>query len=266
MDYIETMTVSEITTLLEAWAPKHFAESYDNVGLLVGSPTQKVTQALINLDVTEDVVQEARDRKCELIIAHHPIWFTARKRLTGEDYVSRVIIQAIKHDISIYALHTNLDNIRMGVNQRMAQQLGLTHLRFLRDKDPEADTGSGMIGQLPSPLSKSDFLAHVKSAFGCGGIRYADFPGNSISTVAICGGAGSFLTQDAIRQGADALVTADITYHKFFDNENQLLLLDIGHYESEQHTSEWIRTYILEKIPNFAVHLSQVNTNPVKYY
>lgn len=260
------MLAKEIAAILEAWAPPGLAESYDNVGLLVGLPKQEVSGILVNLDMTEEVVDEAIERGINMVVAHHPIWFSSRKRLNGEDYVSRVIMKAVKHDILLYAFHTNLDNIRTGVNQRMAEQMGLRDLQILQPKVGEEESGAGMIGNLEKPVSKSDFLGMVQTAFQCGGIRYADFQGKTVSKVAICGGAGSFLTPAAIRAGADAFVTADITYHKYFDNENKILLLDIGHYESEQYTSELIVRYLSKKIPNFAIHLSKIRTNPVRYF
>ncbi len=137
---------------------------------------------------------------------------------------------------------------------------------FVETLNPWEDVGAGMIGKLAAPMAKADFLAHVKEAFDCGGIRYADCPGEVIETVAWCGGSGSFLTKAALRAGADAFVTGDITYHKFFDNEDRMLLLDIGHYESEQYTSELIYGFVKENFVNFAVHLSDIKTNPVKYF
>jgi dinuclear metal center YbgI/SA1388 family protein len=231
------MKARDIAFALEQWAPPPIAESYDNVGLLVGHPDQEITGVLINLDMTEEVVLEAVSKGINMVVAHHPIWFTGRKRLNGEDYVSRTIITAVKHDIALYACHTNLDNVRDGVNQKIAQKLGLEKTDFLRPKPNhpgETLYGSGMTGFLPKPLPKQAFLAMVKETFQCGGIRYADSRHENVHKIAVCGGSGSFLTRDAIQAGADAMITADITYHKFFDNENQLLLLDIGHYESEQ--------------------------------
>ncbi|MEO0899661.1 MAG: Nif3-like dinuclear metal center hexameric protein [Bacteroidota bacterium] len=260
------MLAKDIAKALEEWAPLHLAESYDNVGLLVGSPQQEVNGILINLDMTESVVDEAIERGCNMVIAHHPIWFSGRKRLNGEDYVSRTIMKAVKHDILLYAFHTNLDNIRTGVNEKISEKLGLENLSILKPRFPAEDIGAGMIGDLPSPMKKEDFLHKVKDAFNCGGIRYADFPTEEISRVAVCGGSGSFLTAEAIKAGANALVTADITYHKFFDNEGKILLMDIGHYESEQFTSELIMKYLSDFFPNFAIHLSKIRTNPVRYF
>lgn len=261
-------TIQDIANFLAALAPTAAAESYDNVGILVGYPDKKSTGILINLDVTEAVLEEAIALGINTIVTHHPIWFSGRKRLNGEDYVSRIIMQAIKHDIALIACHTNLDNIRTGVNQKIAEKLGLENVQFLQAKPNlgEHVLGSGMIGDLPVAMEKNAFLEKVKQAFLCGGIRYADCNKIHIQKVAICGGSGSFLTSAALKAGADAFVTGDISYHKFFDNEEKLLLLDIGHYESEQFTSELIYNYLSEKIPNFAVHLSNVLTNPVKYY
>jgi len=259
------MRIQDIADLLESWAPAPVAESYDNVGLLVGLPHMEATGVLVNLDCTEAVVDEAIARGINMIVAHHPIWFTGRKRLNGEDYISRTIMKAVKHDIALYACHTNLDNVRTGVNQRIADKLGLSDTTFLRPK-ADGEYGSGLIGKLAAPMQKKEFMGLVKETFHCGGIRYADCPREMIATVAVCGGSGSFLTADARKAGADALVTADITYHKYFDNEDELLLMDIGHYESEQFTSDLIVSYLSEKIPNFAIYLSEVKTNPVKYF
>lgn len=255
---------------MEEWAPTPIAESYDNVGLLVGNPEQEATGVLINLDMTEEVVEEAKARGINMIVAHHPIWFSGRKRLNGEDYVSRTIISAVKNDIGLYAIHTNLDNVRTGVNQRIADKLGLEERSFLkakREASPKGEEiGSGMIGNLSAPLNTEEFLALVKERFQAAGIRYAAGDGRMIQRVACCGGSGSFLTAEAIKKGADAFVTADITYHKFFDNEGDLLLMDIGHYESEQFTSELIHEFLSQKFTNFAIRLSEVKTNPVKYF
>jgi len=260
------ITVKDIADVLNRWAPPHHAESYDNVGLLTGHPSQKVSGIIINLDMTQPVIDEAIDRQCNMVIAHHPIWFKGRKRLIGDDYVSQTLIKAIRHDIALYAIHTNLDNQRDGVNQKIADKLGLQQTEILLPSSLEQDTGAGKIGWLEEPLTVDAFLRRLQKRFHAGGIRYAVGKQSHIHKVALCGGSGSFLTAEALRHEADAFVTADITYHKFFDNEAQMLLVDIGHYESEQFTSELISDYLSEKFPNFAIHLSQVNTNPVKYF
>lgn len=263
-------TLREIASELEKWAPPPIAESYDNVGLLVGNPDQEVTGILVNLDMTEEVVEEAISKGLNMVVAHHPIWFSGRKRLNGEDYVSRTIIKAVKHDIGLYAIHTNLDNVRSGVNRRIAEKLDLVEVEFLQEKKGvyagEEGIGSGMMGKLKEAMHTEAFLTYVKETFQADGIRYAKGDGRMIEQVAICGGSGSFLTGVALRKGADAFVTADITYHKYFDNEGKLLLMDIGHYESEQFTSDLIHEFLSQKFSNFAIRLSEVRTNPVSYF
>jgi dinuclear metal center YbgI/SA1388 family protein len=266
---MNTMRIQDIAQALDAWAPPALAESYDNVGLLIGYPETAVTGILVNLDVTADVIREAKALGCNLIVTHHPIWFTARKRLNGDDYVSRAIMMAIQEGIALYAIHTNLDHVLHGVNNQIADRLELTDREVLQPKATRAGeppAGAGMLGYLPQAIGKTDFLALVKEKFQSKGIRYADAPVSMIRKVAVCGGAGSFLIGDALRKNADAFVTADITYHKFFDNEERLLLLDIGHHESEQFTSNLIGNFLSENFLNFAVHLSKVNTNPVRYF
>ncbi len=257
----------DIAQELEQWAPLALAESYDNAGLLVGRPQQVLSGVLVSLDMTMEVVEEALEKGCNMVVAHHPIWFGARTRLVEEDYVSRAISLAIRHDIQLYAIHTNLDNVYDGVSLRMAQTLGLISNRLLLPRAGMEEAGTGIIGELPQPLGKEEFLALVAGSFLCGGIRYADAPSmEAVKTVAVCGGAGSFLTATALAAGVDAFVTADITYHKFFDNESRMLLLDIGHFESEQFTPQLIAEFLLKKFPRFAVRLSRVVTNPVRYF
>ena len=263
------MRFLDLSRFLEELAPTYLAESYDNPGLLTGHPDQEISGVLINLDVTDELLDEALDLGANLIITHHPIWFSPRKRLNGEDYVSRILIKAIKNDLGLYAIHTNLDNIQEGVNAKISEKLGLDSTSFLLPKNIEKEkqlTGSGMIGYLPSAMQKTDFLDLLTSVFQANGIRYADTHKTSIQKVAVCGGSGSFLIREALMKKADAFVTADITYHKFFDNEGEMLLVDIGHYESEQFTSQLLHKWISEKFSNFAVHLSKINTNPVHYF
>jgi len=259
------MLVKDIIDQLELWAPVEYAESYDNVGLLTGDFRQSVTGVLINLDMIESVIDEAIARDCNLVIAHHPIWFRSKKRLIAEDYVSKTLIKAIQHNIALYAFHTNLDNVRDGVNRKLADKLALQHTQLLAPKPDQPEIGAGMIGYLPQPTEPMRWLHQIKDRFQAGGIRYADCPLTQIHKVAVCGGAGSFLIKRALAAHADAMITADITYHTFFDNENKMWLIDIGHYESEQFTSELIADYLSKIFPKFAIHLSDIYTNPVKY-
>ena len=364
------MKIAEITNFIETIAPLAMQESYDNAGLIVGNKQNEATGALICLDVTEEVVDEAIRLGYNLIVAHHPFVFGGLKKFSGNGWVERTLVKAIKNDVAVYAAHTNLDNMLVnGVNSRIASKLGLTNTRILAPmsgnlrklvvfvptshaeavrnamldagaghignyshcsynlegqgsfraaegcnpfvgeigkthfepetrietiapahivgkvvsamvaahpyEEPAFDiypiensytqAGSGIIGTLPKPENAADFLQRVKTIFGCGCIRHTRLPETPIQKIAVCGGAGSFLLNDAMRAGADILLTADIKYHQFFDARYPFVLADIGHYESEQFTKELFYELLTGKFSNFAVRLTEVNTNPIKY-
>lgn len=362
------ITVKSITNYLESIAPRQLQESYDNSGLLTGNLSLALTGVVISLDCTEEVVDEAIANNANMIVAHHPILFSGIKSLTGKNYVERTIIKAIKNDIAIYAIHTNLDNVAAGVNKKLAEKIGLINSRILKPlnnlqklvtfippqntnevinrlhnigagnignysecsfkvvgkgsfKPNEAanptigeknnleeveedrveivfpkhlsssvvaelkaahpyeevayyltnlenenqDNGAGMIGELPVAMTSEAFLKFLKESLSLFCIRHTEYT-NEIKKVAICGGAGSFLLKEAIRNEADVFVTGDVKYHEFFDAESSLMFCDIGHYESEVGTKELLYDLLTKKFTNFALHLSKSVTNPVKYY
>lgn len=261
------MLIQDIISVLEAVAPPHLQESYDNAGLIVGHPQVTVKGVLFCLDSTEAVVDEAVERGCNLVVAHHPIVFRGLKRLNGTNYVERTVMQAIRRDVAIYAIHTNLDNVhRQGVNAKIAEKLGLRDTRILLPKvGTAADVGAGLVGELPAPLSEADFLQTVKTTFRVGCVRHTALLQKPVRRVAVCGGSGSFLLPEARRAGAEAFVTADFKYHEFFDADGQILVADIGHYESEQFTVELLHDLVREKFATFALHCTKLNTNPVFY-
>lgn len=362
------ITVKSVTDYLERIAPRQLQESYDNSGLLTGSNSLALTGILISLDCTEEVVDEAIASKANMIIAHHPILFSGIKSLTGKNYVERTIIKAIKNDIAIYAIHTNLDNVAAGVNNKLADRIGLTNTRILKplnnlqklatfippnntkevvsrlhnigagnignysecsfkvtgkgafkpneeanpaigeaNKSEEVeedrveiifpshlsaaviaelreahpydevayylstlenenrDNGAGMIGDLLEALAPEEFLKHLKESLSLSCIRHTKYT-KDIQKVAICGGSGSFLLKEAIKNGADVFVTGDVKYHEFFDAESLIMFCDIGHYESEVGTKELLYDLLTKKFTNFALHLSKSVTNPIKYY
>jgi dinuclear metal center YbgI/SA1388 family protein len=364
------MQIANIISHLESIAPAWYQENYDNVGLLTGSPHWPCSGALLTLDATEAVVDEAISKKCNLVISHHPLIFGGLKKITGSDHVQKTIIRAIKQDVAIFAIHTNLDNMASGVNGRMADQLGLvnrqvlapragileklftfvpaSHAAKVRDAlfsagagkignysetsfnsegsgtfkpGPGADPflgslgqrhteqeikievvfptylrqsvvqallgshpyeevafdvvtlanthpsiGSGLVGDLPAPTEEKAFLGALKAAFGVPVIRHSALTGRPVKRVAVCGGAGSFLITNALSQNANFFVSSDLKYHEFFTAEGQLVLADIGHFESEQFTVDLIHDILREKFPTFAVLKSGTVTNPVHYY
>lgn len=260
------MHIQAILKVLETIAPPQLQESYDNAGLIVGNPSDTVTGVLFCLDSTEAIIEEAVQKGCNLVVAHHPIVFKGLRRLNGANYVERTVIAAIRHKVAIYAIHTNLDNVHFrGVNEKIAQKLGLQDTRILAPKNGLPDIGAGLIGMLAAPIEAHLFLKQIKTALKTACIRHTALPPKKIHKVAVCGGAGSFLLADALRAGADILVTADFKYHEFFDAEGQLIIADVGHYESEQFTIELLFELIHEKFPTFALHCTELNTNPVHY-
>ncbi len=262
------MKLQALITYLEGIAPLHLQEAYDNAGLIVGNPMLEITGVLCCLDSTEAVIDEAIQRSCNVVVAHHPIVFSGLKKLNGKNYIERTVIKAIKHNIAIYAIHTNLDNVLdHGVNQKIADRLGLTNCKILQPKNPEIPTiGAGIIGRLPSTMAEKEFLIFLKERMKINTIRHTQFLGKKIEFIALCGGSGRFLLSSALRQGADVFVSADFKYHEFFDANNQILIADIGHYESEQFTIELLQQLINENFSTFAAHSTRMDTNPIKYF
>ena len=362
-------TIKNIIDEIELVAPRQYQEGYDNARLITGNKNEQCTGVLISLDCVETIVEEAIAKNCNLIVAHHPIVFKGLKSLTGANYVERTIIKAIKHDVAIYAAHTNLDNILTGVNAKICEKLGLQNLEILAPKqntllhlitfvpkeqaaevtkamhnagagnignykecsfqlegkgtflptghanptkgelnqlqvedetrvevmlpihlqqqvisalkqahpyeevayylseivNENQEIGSGMIGELPTAVDEEQFLQHVKSTMNTNCIRHTKLLGKPIQKVAVCGGAGSFLLPVAIAKQADIYISADFKYHEFFDADGQLVIADIGHFESEQFTNEIFKTIINKKFSTFAVHFAETNTNPINY-
>ncbi len=259
--------VGEVIDFLEKIAPLHLQESYDNSGLLIGSREQVVTGAVISLDCTEEVLEEAISKGCNLIISHHPAIFYGVKTFTDANPTERIIRKAIKNDLIIYAIHTNLDNtLKHGVNERIAQKLALNIDGILRPLAENPELGAGLIGHFLVPMQENRFLEHVKKQMGTAVVRHTSLTNKHIQKVAVSGGSGAFLLGTAKKAGVDALVTADFKYHDFFDVDGGLLACDIGHYESEQFTIELIQELISGKFATFAAHCTEINTNPVHYF
>lgn len=363
------MKIKEILSVLEEMVPLAYAESFDNVGLLVGNKEENCSGILVCHDALESVIEEAIAQNCNLVVCFHPILFSGLKKITGKNYVERSIIKSIKNDIAIYAVHTALDNHKNGVNKIFCNALGLINTKILIPKlnfiqklvtfttsensekvrnalfsagagtignyencsfnsngigtyegnensnpvigtkhefiqaeevkievtfekhlqskilkslfenhiyeevayeiydlqNQHQNIGLGMIGELLEEMDEISFLKMVKTKMKADGIRHSSFLNKKIKKVAVLGGSGSEAIGKAIQAGADAFLTADLKYHQFYEAENQLLLADIGHFESERYTKNYIVDYLTKKMPNFAIILSEENTNPVKY-
>jgi dinuclear metal center YbgI/SA1388 family protein len=261
------MTIASVISHLDAKLHPEYQEKYDNAGFLLGDPEQECRGALVALDVTDDVIEEALSLGVNLIVSHHPMIFGGIKRITPDNALGRHIFKLIKNDIAVYAAHTNLDNLKEGVNGILAQVLGLTDCHILRQLEgqPSTEVGAGMVGLLPYPLPTQAFLEQVKVCLNLPLLRTSDFATPSVSRVAICGGAGSFLIDDAIAQQADIYLTGDMKYHDFQRAEGRITLVDIGHFESEQFSKQLFYSIISKKFSNFACFISERGRSFINY-
>ena len=258
------MQIQQIAEALEKIAPLPLQEGYDNAGLQTGITGNECSGALLCLDVTETVIQEAIERGFNLVIAHHPLLFKGVKCVSDRTQVERCLRMAIAHNITIYAAHTNLDNARGGVNYEIARHLGLEELCFLVPS-PDGGGGSGLVGCLPHPVEARAFLQFLKDEFAVETLQYAPASQTHFRCIALCGGAGDFLIPDAISVGADCFLTGEIGYHHFFGRENEIWLAALGHYQSEQYTIQLFERILHEQFPALPVVPTTHNTNPICY-
>ena len=265
------MKIRQVLNALEQFAPLPLQESWDNAGLQVGLTEAEVSGALLCLDVNEQIVDEAMAKGCNLVVSHHPLLFRGLKQISGADYVQRTVIKAIKHDIVVVSMHTNMDNARDGVNWKIAERLGLTDVSPLLPPPTRGDDSSnggrmtGAVGLLPQPMAARDFIALVKSQFGVQCAMCNELLQRPISRVALCGGAGDFLLDDAVRAGADAFITGEMHYHQYFGYEQRIQICVIGHYQSEQFTSEQFQDIIRRECPGVRTVIAETTTNPIVY-
>lgn len=266
-----SVKIKEIVYALERFAPLPLQESYDNAGLQIGlTAEQEASGALLCLDVTEEVIREAIDLGCNLIVSHHPLLFRPLKRVTGATQVERCVRLAIQNDIAIYAAHTNLDNAEDGVNYRIAEKLGLVDVQMMQAhqvlvRERSVTAGSGLIGYLPAAEDSLAFLQRIKDVFRIECLQHNELLGRPIQTVALCGGAGAFLLDEALRLEADAFLTGEMSYHQFFGHEQEIQIAVMGHYQSEQYTREIFFQIISDLVPDLPLFTTNVDTNPIKY-
>ena len=274
--YFKSVKIYQVVDALEHYAPLPLQEGYDNAGLQVGlTEAVEVSGALLCLDVTEDGVDEAIRKGCNLIVSHHPLIFRKLARISDENYVQRTVRKAIKNDIAIVSMHTNMDAAKGGVNFKIAEKLGLRNLRFFGG-EKEIDGvkgGEGVIGEITDEtdalhadgIAADDLVLMLRERFQAECVQCNQLLRRPIRKVALCGGAGSFLLDAAIAAGADAFITGEMHYHEFFGHEQEIQICVIGHYQSEQFTSEIFRSIITEKCPGVKCEISEINTNPIIY-
>jgi len=258
--------IKDVISALECFAPLPLQEEYDNAGLQVGLTEAEVSGVLLCLDVTEATVMEAKEKGCNIIVAHHPLIFRKLKHITNENCVQRCVMLAIKNDITIVAMHTNLDSVKGGVNSMIARKLGLSNVEMLCPHTIEGkESGAGIIGTLPHPMTAEEFLHTVKETFHASCVMTNELLRRPITKVGVCGGAGAFVMPIAKAAGADAFLTGEMHYHEYFGTEQELQIAVIGHYESEQYTVELLQEIINTKCPEVRTVATNINTNPILY-
>lgn len=257
------MRLDKIITVIESRAPLRYKDDFDNPGLQVGDPDSDIDRILVCLDVTEAILEEAVSRRCGLIVSHHPLIFHPLKQVCGNTYQQRCVATALREGIAIYSAHTSLDNAPGGVNHRIASIIGMKGLGWLSPR-PDGESGSGLIGELDTPVTDDSFLNMLKEKFGVECLLHSEPDGRTIRKVAVCGGAGAFLLPQAIAAGADCFVCGEFHYHDYFENKG-VLLAELGHYQSEQWTKDLLRDILTAGCPGVEVVMTSIDTNPIRY-
>lgn len=259
------MKIKQITDVIEAFAPLALQADYDNSGLVVGRPDDEVHAALLAVDVTEEVLDEAEQRGCDLVITHHPIIFRPLKRFNSANPVERCVERAIRRGIALYACHTNLDSAPGGMSWRLAAMLGIGALEVLEPAAEDPRAGFGVVGELPEAEAAEAFLRRMQRTLGLRAIRHSDIVPGCVRRIAVCTGAGASLIGQARRAGAELYVTADLKYNDFMTPDGALTVADIGHFESEFCAIQILFDILSKNLITFAVHASERARNPVNY-
>ena len=268
LNNIGSVKIKEVVSALERFAPLPLQADFDNAGLQVGLTEAELSGALLCLDVTEPIVDEAIRLGCNLIVAHHPLIFRKLSCISNQNYVQRTVMKAIQNHITIVAMHTNMDSAKGGVNYKIAEKLGLQNLSFIgKEQIVDGVTGGeGIVGTFAEGLAADDFISLLKRVFEVECVQANQLLRRPIKRVALCGGSGAFLLSEALQAGADAFVTGEMSYHDFFDMEQRIQLAVIGHYQSEHFTSEIFKEIIQKEFPEAHCCISSINTNPIIYF
>ncbi|MEG1623024.1 MAG: Nif3-like dinuclear metal center hexameric protein [Alistipes sp.] len=259
------MKIAEITTVIERFAPLALQESYDNSGLIVGQSGDEVRKALLAVDVTDAVLDEAEREGCDLIITHHPLVFHPLLRLNSANQVQRCVARAIHQGIALYACHTNLDSAPNGMSWRLATILGINQLFILQPRADNPATGFGVVGELPEALKTEVFLKQIQEKLTVPAIRHSAIVTDKVRRVAVCTGAGASLMEEVRAAKADLYVTADLKYNDFMIPDGAFTVADVGHFESEYCVIDILFEILSENLHTFAVRKSEDSCNPINY-
>ncbi len=259
------MTIAEIINAITDFAPLSLQESWDNSGVQVGDVAAECTGALLCVDATEAIIDEAISKGYNLVIAHHPLLFRGLKQIVGKTVVERTVLKAIRAGITVFSAHTCVDSTRGGISWEMARMLGAKVTAVLAPSAANPAVGLGVVAELPEAISAAELSSRVKAAFDSPVCRCTPAPSTPIRRIAMCGGAGGEFIPAAIAAGAEAYISSDTRYHDFVDHANDIFLVDIGHYESESCAKDIFYRVITEKFPNFAVAKSVLEKNSINY-
>lgn len=260
--------IKDILDRLEKIAPTGLAEPWDNPGLQVGSYSQEITKIFLSLDPALKALRSAKRRNAQLLFTHHPLIFKPLSRLDINTYPGDVIVEAVTSKISVVAAHTNLDMAKGGINDILADLLGLKHVEVLEEKDEAEDVGLGRIGDLPAATGLSVVVEEVKKIFGTEQVKVVGREDEQVRRLAVVGGSGGSLVSIASKKGADVLVTGDIGHHHALEAESLgVALVDAGHFHTEKTAfgvfAERLRAMVTEWGWEVAIEVDEDETDPM---
>lgn len=260
------MRICDIIAELEKIAPPSLAESWDNIGLLLGDENQSVSRVFVCLEVNSETLKQAQSFGAEMIVTHHPLIFKPLPRITESEPVGRLVRELIKSNISVYSMHTNFDNADGGMNDLLAEALGLEDVRHYEEEECRDLLGNpteniGRVGILEPPMSLEDFADFVRATLGCAAMKIVGSPDDEITTVALCSGGGGDLLSNAFHAGADAYLTADISHHDAQTAaEIGLNIIDAGHFETENIICDFLEEFFADNFPEIEVQKADVRS------
>lgn len=254
-------TIKEIYQVIDHFGPFHTQMGFDNAGFLVGHGNRSVTKVLVALDITQQVVQEAKEMGVELIVSHHPVIFHPVKALTDETSTGAILLHLAEAGIGAICAHTNLDAVAGGVNDCLAKVLGLTEVEQLAQDgvdDQGQPYGIGRVGVAHTKgLSAMDYAAYVKERLGAASVRVVD-SGKMVCRVAVGGGSCGSMLQEAVQMGCDTFVTADVKYDQFLEAKALgINLMDAGHFATENVVCAPLAAHLKQAMPELVVQVSQ---------
>jgi dinuclear metal center YbgI/SA1388 family protein len=275
------MKRKDLLDLLQRKFPEEYAEDWDNTGFIIDVGKNKYERILVALELVPEVLREAIELGVDIVITHHPIVFKPIKKLSAQIVEDSMIIECIKNDISVFAIHTNCDNYEGGTNDYLSELIGIKETEALLPLENICDTiplanlqkkvGNGRVGRLNNPMTLKILLEKLKDILSAEALRYTGDENRIIDKVGLCSGSGSDLIREAYRRGVDCFLTGDIKYHDAqFARMNNMALVDIGHYESENIFKYALMEMLVEETETIMqtpdIMVSKEDINPFRFF